>query len=410
MIGAGVIGICTAYFLAAAGHQVAVIERRASVAEEASFGNAGIIAPACLAPWARPGMPRKLLASLFQRRAPFMFRSRANPTLWRWLRLAQPECDSRRYLVNRERMQRVAFYSQQVQHELVGQHQLDYEQTRGVLQLFRTEAEIALNAPARALLASHGVPHELIDASAARRVESALAADTPLAGALHLPDAESGNCALFAKQLRQIAESIGVQFHFLTQVDAIQTDAEHIALRIGAETVQADAVVVAAGAASAQLLRPLGIDIPMYPVRGYSVTFPVRDFEAAPVAALIDDSCNATITRLGARVRIAGLVDLSLHDAAPSEPVLRSLIKVGTDWFPGAASYQSASLWCGARPMLSDGAPLLGHTPVKNLFLNVGHGSAGWLMAAGSGKILSDLISQRSPEIDLEGLTLARYG
>lgn len=391
MIGGGVAGICTAYFLAAAGHDVAVIERHASVAEEASFGHAGVIAPATVAPWAMPGTLTNRLASL-------------------WRRQSRDEADAQRFQLNRERMQRVAFYSQHILQELVEQHQMDYEQTRGVLQLFRTEKELALSAPLRELLAEQNVAHQLLDAAAARTVEPGLAPDTLLAGALYLPDGEAGNCALFAKQLRQVAQALGVQFHFQINVDAIQPDSAGIDLRIGAETVRADAVVLAAGADSAQLLRPLGIELPLHSVSGYSITLPIRNFEAAPLAALTDEAHKVAITRLGNRVRVAGMAELGARGAAETEQALRTLATVANDWFPGAAGYQGATPWCGVRPTLPDGPPLLGATRIKNLFVNIGHGASGWAMAAGSGKILADVISQRAPDIDLDGLTMARYG
>jgi D-amino-acid dehydrogenase len=410
VVGGGVVGVCTAYFLAMAGHEVAVLERCASVAEEASFGNAGIIAPGYAAPFAGPGVPGKLLTSVFRSEAPMLFRPHASRALWRWVRQWQAESEPQRYLVNQERMRRVAFYSQQILNELMQQHPLDYEKTHGVLQLFQTEKELAQNAAARALLAENGVPHRLLDAEEARAIEPGLAAAAPLAGALYFPDGESGNCALFTKQLRQLAQSIGVQFHFMVNVDAIQPDGDRIGLRIGEQTISADRLVLAAGAASTQLLQPLGIDLPLYPVKGYSITLPIRNFDAAPVAALIDESHQVAITRIGNRLRIAGIAELGSRELGPSERAMQTLIKAGDTWFPGAAPYQGAALWHGARPMLPEGPPLLGATPIRNLFLNLGHGAHGWAMAAGSGKILADLISQRTPEIDLDGLTLARYG
>lgn len=410
VVGAGVTGICTAYFLAAAGHEVAVLERRGNVAEEASFGNAGIIAPAGTGPWAMPGMPKKILSFLLRPEAPVLLHPHASRALWRWVRQWLSECELERYLRNKARMQRVALYSQGILHQLAQQHQLDYEKTTGVLQLFRTEKEIEMSAPARALLAENNVPHQLLNDAAARALEPALASATPLAGALHLPNDEAGNCPLLTKQLRQIVQAAGVNFHFGTAVEFLRQDGDRIALGVGDQTLRADAVVLAAGADSATLLRPLGIDIPLYPVRGYSLTLPIKDFDAAPQAALIDETYRVAITRLGARVRIAGVAELGLHRPKASERALQTLLKVGNDWFPGAANYRSAALWCGVSPMLPDGPPLLGRTPIKNLFVNIGHGADGWAMAAGCGKIVADVISQRTPEIDLDGLTLARYG
>lgn len=410
VIGAGVIGICTAYFLAAAGHEVAVIERRGNVAEEASFGNAGVIAAAASGPLAMPGMPKKILSFLLRPEAPVLLHPHASRALWHWARQWMSECELERYLRNKTRMQRVALYSQGILHDMAQQHQLDYEKTTGLMQLFRTEKELAMSAPARTLLAENNVRHRLLDAAAAREIEPALASATALAGALYLPNDEAGNCPLFVKQLRQILQAAGVRFHFGSTVEALVPDGSRIALRVGDDTLRADAVVLAAGADSTNLLRPLGIDIPIYPVRGYSLTLPIKDFDAAPQAALVDETYKVAVTRIGARVRIAGMAELGRHKPKASERALQTLFKVGNDWFPGAAHYRSGTLWQGVSPMLPDGAPLLGRTPIKNLFINIGHGTDGWAMAAGSGKIVADLISQRTPEIDLDGLTLARYG
>jgi D-amino-acid dehydrogenase len=410
VIGAGVIGVCTAYFLAEAGHEVVVIERHGNVAEQASFGNAGIIAPGYVTPWAAPGMPKKILSYLFKSEAPVLFKPSMDRALWRWIRMWLSECELERYRINKERMQRVALYSREILHQLREHYQLDYEQTQGCLQLFRTESDLRMAEPALALLAENDISHRIVDADAARAIEPALANGTPLAGGLHLPQDESGNCPLFTKQLKYIAQSIGVEFYFNSEVTGMQREDNRVALRIDAKQFYADAVVLAAGVDSAQLLKMLGIRIPMYPVKGYSATAPIKNFDEAPLAALMDESYKVAITRMGSRIRIAGTAELGSRDLELREAALRTLIKVGTDWFPHAANYHTANFWCGTRPMLPDGAPLLGPTPIRNVFLNIGHGSTGWAMAAGSGKLLADIMSGRVPEIDMDGLTLSRYG
>jgi D-amino-acid dehydrogenase len=410
VIGGGVVGVCTAYFLAKAGHEVAVIERHGNVAEQASFGNAGVIAPGCVTPWAAPGMPKKILSYLFKSEAPVLFKPRMDRALWRWIRMWLSECQLERYRINKERMQRVAFYSRDVLHQLRDQYRLDYEQTQGYLQLFRTERDIEMAAPALSLLTESGIPHQLVDADAARTIEPALAQGTRLAGGLHLPHDESGNCPLFTKQLKQIAQSIGVDFYFNSMLTAMQREDNRIALHIDDRKFYADAVVLAAGVESAQLLRSIGIHIPMYPIKGYSATAPIKNFDAVPLGSLMDESYNVALTRMGNRIRIAGTVDLSTNDQELHDAALRTLVKVGDDWFPHAANYNTANFWCGAQPMLPDGAPLLGPTPMRNVFINIGHGSAGWAMAAGSGKVLADIISGYTPDIDMDGLTLSRYG
>lgn len=410
VIGAGVVGVCTAYFLAEAGHEVVVIERRGNVAEQASFGNAGVIAPGYITPWAAPGMPRKILSYLFKSEAPVLFKPTMDRALWRWIRLWLSECELDRYRINKERMQRVAFYSRDILHQLREHYQLEYEQTQGYLQLFRTEREIQLAEPALALLAASEVPHRMVDADAARLLEPGLSSATALAGGLHLPQDESGNCPLFTKQLKYIAQSIGVEFHFNSILTGIQHENNRVALQIDDRNFHADAVVLAAGIESAQLLKSLGIHIPLYPVKGYSATTSIKNFDEAPLAALMDESYKVAITRMGNRIRIAGTAELGSLDLELREAALRTLIKVGEDWFPHAANYNTANFWCGARPMLPDGAPLLGATPLKGVYINIGHGSTGWAMAAGSGKLVADIVSGYTPDIDMDGLALSRYG
>lgn len=408
VIGGGIVGLCSAYFLAMAGQQVAVLERRANVAEESSFANGGIISTGS-GPWAVPDLPQKLLSFLLKPESPVMLRVGANRELWRWLQQWLNECELARYRNNAIRMQRLTRYSQQLLHQLIAHYQLDYERSSGVLQLLRSERDLTLNAPIRALLAEQGIPHQLLDATAARALEPALCADTPLRAALHLPDDEAGNCALFTKHLRPIAQDAGVTFHFDATVEAIQPQSQGIALQVDGAQIHADAVVLAAGTVSTTLLSQLQIKLPVYPVRGYSITVPIRDFDRAPQAALIDEAYKVAFTRLGNRLRISGVAALGRERANANTRALHTLQKLALDWFPGAAQYHSAVLWQGTQPMLPDGAPILGATPIKNLYLNLGHGAHGWAMAPGCGKILADLISQRTPDIDMEGLTLARH-
>jgi len=409
VIGGGVIGVCTAYFLAEAGHEVTLIERQGNVAEQASFGNAGIVAPAYATPWATPGMPRKFLSYLFKNEAPVLFRPSLEPALWRWLGQWISECDLQRFRANRDRMQRVAQYSNHMLRQLRVQHNLDYEQTCGYTQLFRSERDIGLVQPLLALLSEHGVPHAMLGAAAARALEPGLSEHTPLAGALHLPDDETGNCSLFTKQLKQAAQALGVNFQFGSKVQSISTYGSRIGLLIENQEHFADAAVVAAGTDSAQLLARLGIHVPLYPVKGYSATVGIKDFEQAPKAAVIDEAYKVAIVRMGSRIRIAGLAELGSRTPDLRDAALRTLIKVGEDWFPNAANFRTAQFWTGSRPTLPDGPPVLGPTSVKNLYLNIGHGPTGWAMAAGSGKLLADIVTGHKPEINIEGLTLARF-
>ncbi|HYC43640.1 MAG TPA: D-amino acid dehydrogenase [Noviherbaspirillum sp.] len=410
VVGGGVVGVCTAYFLAEAGHDVVVIERHQNVAQEASFAHGGMVAPGHAAPWASPGAPKQILSHLFRSEAPVRLKATFDRTMWHWVRRWMAECELDRYRINRSRMQRLALYSRDVLRQMREYYQIDYEQTQGVLQLFRTEKDRQLAAPGIDLLAESAVPHQILDAEGVRVIEPALAPDTPLAGGIYLPQDETGNCPLFTKRLKQIASSIGVQFHFTSTVHAIETESRGVALQIDEGRYPADAVVVAAGIDSANLLKPLGIHVPMYPVKGYSATAQIKNFDQAPQAAVVDEAYRVAITRLGGRVRIAGTAELGARSTELRDRALRTLLKVGSDWFPDAANYSQANFWTGVRPMLPDGPPLIGATPVRNVFVNIGHGSNGWTMAAGAGKVLADIVSGYSPDIDMDGLTLSRYG
>lgn len=410
MVGGGVVGVCTAYFLAEAGHDVVVIERHQNVAQEASFANGGIVAPGYAAPWAAPGMPQKILSHLFRAEAPVTMKPTFDRALWRWVRRWMSECELERYRINRTRMQRVALYSRDILRQMREYYQIEYEQTQGVMQLFRTEKDRKLAEPGLDLLTENDVPHQVLDAEGLRAIEPSLASDTPLAGGIYLPHDEAGNCPLFTKRLKQIASSIGVQFHFTSSVHAIEADSRGITLHIDDGRYPADAVVIAAGIESPALLKPLGISVPMYPVKGYSVTAQIKNFDQAPLAAVIDETYKVGITRLGGRIRIAGVAELGSSSTDLRNRAVRTLMKVGSDWFPNAANYAQANIWCNAQPMLPDGPPVLGATPVRNVYVNIGHGSNGWAMAAGSGRVVADIVSGFSPDIDMDGLTLSRYG
>lgn len=410
VVGGGVAGVCTAYFLAAAGHQTVVLERYSNVALETSFGNAGLMAPAHSAPWAAPGMPQKLLSYLFKPESPAVLKPGMSPTLWRWMRRWLAECDIGRFQVNKLRMQRLALYSSELMQLLREHYGMQYERTSGLLQLFRSQHERTLAEPLLALLAEAGLPHRLIHADDARLVEPALAYHTPLNSALHLPADEAGNCPLFTRQLRMIAQDMGVLFHFDSAVDAIEADRHGVTLSIGAQRFSADAVVIAAGYDSLPLLRRLGLRLPLYPVKAYAASVPVRNFDQAPLASVVDESYKVSIARLGTRIRVAGTAELGFPAPELRETALRTLVKVGEDWFPDAANYNASSFWSGVWPMLPDGVPLVGPTALRHVHINIGHGASGWGMAAGSGKLVADLISGQTTDIDTEGLTLARYG
>lgn len=421
VLGAGVIGVTTAWHLREAGCDVTVIEREADVAQATSLGNAGVIAPGYVTPWAAPGMPGKILKYLFKPASPLIFRPTLDAAQWRWIARWLRECEFERFRVNKQRMQRIAYYSRACLHAFRDRYPFDYGASRGYLQLLRGAFDVEMVQPALKVLRDAGIAFRELDATGCATIEPGLrwARQAPVGG-IYLPDDEAGDCARFTRELRALCEANGVTFRFRTAIRAldvaggkvrgvrVESVEEGAAARSDAP-LAADAIVVALGVDSAGLLRPHGIDVPLYPVKGYSATLAVVDDEKAPRAALMDESLKTAITRFGPTLRVAGTAELGNRHAALRQQALDTLMKVLDDWFPHAADRASARFWVGRRPMTPDGPPLLGASGIDGLWLNVGHGSTGWAMSMGSGKVVADLVTGREPEIDLSGLTLARY-
>ncbi|NTZ84489.1 D-amino acid dehydrogenase [Burkholderia metallica] len=421
VLGAGVIGVTTAWHLREAGCDVTVIEREADVAQATSLGNAGVIAPGYVTPWAAPGMPGKILKYLFKPASPLIFRPTLDAAQWRWIARWLRECEFERFRVNKQRMQRVAYYSRACLHAFRERYPFDYGASRGYLQLLRGAFDVEMAQPALKVLRDAGIAFRELDAAGCTAIEPGLrwARQAPVGG-IYLPDDEAGDCARFTRELRALCEANGVAFRFRTAIRALDVAGGKVrgvrvdSLEAGAAAqrdalLAADAIVVALGVDSAGLLRPHGIDVPLYPVKGYSATLAVVDDEKAPCAALMDESLKTAITRFGPTLRVAGTAELGNRRAALRQQALDTLMKVLDDWFPHAADRASARFWVGRRPMTPDGPPLLGASGIDGLWLNVGHGSTGWAMSMGSGKVVADLVTGRAPEIDLAGLTLARY-
>ncbi|ONT32721.1 amino acid dehydrogenase [Burkholderia cenocepacia] len=421
VLGAGVIGVTTAWHLREAGCDVTVIEREADVAQATSLGNAGVIAPGYVTPWAAPGMPGKILKYLFKPASPLIFRPTLDAAQWRWIARWLRECEFERFRVNKQRMQRIAYYSRACLHAFRDRYPFDYGASRGYLQLLRSAFDVEMVQPALKVLRDAGIAFRELDAAGCTAIEPGLrwARQAPVGG-IYLPDDEAGDCARFTRELRALCEANGVTFRFRTAIRALDVAGGEVrgvridSLDAGAAArrdalLAADAIVVALGVDSAGLLRPLGIDVPLYPVKGYSATLAVVDDEKAPCAALMDESLKTAITRFGPTLRVAGTAELGNRHVALRQQALDTLMKVLDDWFPHAADRASARFWVGRRPMTPDGPPLLGASGIDGLWLNVGHGSTGWAMSMGSGKVVADLVTGRAPEIDLAGLTLARY-
>lgn len=411
VLGAGVIGTSTAYYLARAGAHVTVLDRQPGPALETSYANAGQVSPGYSTPWAAPGIPLKALKWLFQQHAPLAIRP--DGSLWqlRWMASMLRNCTPERYAVNKERMLRIAQYSRDCLHALRADTGIRYEQrTGGTLQLFRSDQQLEAASADITVLKECGVPYELLDAAGVCQAEPALArSHARLAGGLRLPQDETGDCQLFTTELASRAATLGVQFLFGREVRSLVVEGGRVrGVRVGDEALTADNVVVALGSYSRDLLRPLDLRIPVYPVKGYSLTLPLVDEGLAPVSTVLDETYKIALTRFDNRIRVGGMAELGGYDLHLDPARRLTLEKVTRELFPGG-DFARANFWTGLRPMTPDSTPIIGGTHVPNLFLNTGHGTLGWTMACGSAKLLSDIVFGRAPEISPGGLAIDRY-
>jgi D-amino-acid dehydrogenase len=420
VIGAGIVGVTTAYELAADGNEVTVFERHGTVAAEASFANAGVLAPGYVTPWAAPGMPAKVFKHLLASHAPVRFGGVPGPALLRWLWRWWRACEPAAHEANRAAMHRLARYSRERLDALTAEHRIGYEQSPGYLVLLRGENELKGARQGLRMLAEWGVNFHLVDAARCRQIEPGLDTDTPLHAGVHLPTDGVGNCRQFAHLLKAEAQRLGADFRFGHTVLAIEPGAParlHFEATQGDDsgirhTESFDAVVVCAALGTSALLRPLGLRLPLQPIYGYSVTAPLRHFDGhpdpGPRSALMDERYKVAISRLGQRVRVAGSAELGGRPTHMSATPIATLYKVLQDWFPAAAHLAKAQAWKGARPMLPDGPPVLGASGHPGIWLNLGHGSSGWALSCGSARIVADAIAGRSPAIDTSVLRLER--
>ena len=412
ILGAGVIGTTSAYYLARAGHQVTVLERQPGPALETSFANAGEVSPGYSAPWAGPGVPLKAIKWLLMQHSPLVIKPMLDAAMWRWGAAMLRNCTQARYRVNKARMVRLAEYSRDCLKQLRADTGIRYdERMQGTLQLFRTQKQLDGTAKDIEILQRYGVPFRLLDRAGYLKHEPALAGvQHKFVGALRLPGDETGDCFKFSNALAERAKTLGVQFRFGVDIQSLMHDGADITgIATRAGVVTADRYLLALGSHSTAMLRPLGLPIPVYPVKGYSITVPVTDPAQAPESTLMDESHKVAVTRLGNRIRVGGMAQLSGFDMALDAARRRTLEFVVNDLFPKAGDVQRAEFWCGLRPMTPDGTPILGPTRMPKLWLATGHGTLGWTMAAGTARLLADWMSERPPEIDTEGLTIARY-
>ena len=417
VLGGGVIGVSTAWYLAKDGHEVELVDRQSGPALETSFANAGEVSPGYSAPWAGPGVPIKAIKWMLMQHSPLVIWPLLDPAMWRWGAMMLANCTERAYALNKSRMVPIAEYSRDCLKALRAETGIGYDdRAQGTLQLFRTQKQLDGIGGDVAVLRQYGVPFEVLDREGFCKVEPALKlTQHKFVGALRLPGDETGDCFKFTTRLAEMAASLGVTFRWNTRIESLQVRGgagfrKITGVHTDAGLLKADKVVLALGSYSPQLLAPVGIRIPVYPVKGYSITVPITDPQYAPESTIMDETHKVAVTRLGDRIRVGGTAELAGYSLNLREPRRGTLNHVVSDLFPQGGDVSKATFWCGLRPMTPDGTPIIGATPVQNLLLATGHGTLGWTMAAGTGRVIADLVSGKKPDIDASGLAMARYG
>ncbi|MBP6121409.1 MULTISPECIES: D-amino acid dehydrogenase [Providencia] len=411
VLGAGVIGVTTAWYLAQEGHEVLVVDRQHDVAEETSAANAGQISPGYATPWGAPGIPLKAVKWMFEKHAPLAIRPDGSLFQLRWMWQMLKNCDIQHYAMNKSRMVRIAEYSRDCIRQLRSDIGIGYEGRQGgTLQLFRTAKQFDSAANDIAVLKQEGVPYELLTADELVSAEPALEyVKHKLSGGLRLPNDETGDCQQFTKKLAKMAQQAGVKFKFGVHVEQILTEGNRVSgIKIDGEIYQADKYVIAMGSYSTSMLKQL-IHIPVYPLKGYSLTMPIIDAQRAPVSTVLDETYKIAVTRFDDRIRVGGMAEVVGFNLDILKKRCETLKMVVEDLYQGGGDIEQAQFWTGLRPMTPDGTPIVGPTAYSNLYLNTGHGTLGWTMACGSGKLLADLMSGNKPDIASDDLSVFRY-
>ena len=413
ILGSGIIGTTSAYYLAKQGHDVTVIDRQNSVALETSHANAGQLSYSFSSPWAAPGLPLSLIKWMFSKHPPLTVNPKLNSETVKFMYQMLKNCNSKSYEINKSRMVRVSNFSKKCLLELEEDVDIFYEQRKqGSLLLFKSAKQIENIKKDLSLLEKLNIQYELLDLNGCIQAEPGLHhVKSEFTSGLRFANDCTGNCYLFTNQLYKKCLEMGVKFEFNTQIEDIQIEKERISsIKTNRGEFDSDSYVVALGSYSSKILSKIGINIPVCPVKGYSITLPVLNNEDAPQSTIIDDTFKIGITRLGNNIRVAGTAHITGYNLELREKSL-SLLKYGLNrLFPYATEEcDDMKFWAGLRPNTPDGPPIIGSTPYSNLYLNTGHGTLGWTMSLGSGKLLADIISGIEPEISSEGIDMSRF-
>jgi len=408
VLGAGVIGVTSAWFLARAGHEVTVVDRQSGAALETSFANGGQISVSHAEPWANPVAPVKMLRWLLRADAPLKFRLRADPRQWSWGLRFLRECLPERARYNTAQLVHLGLYSRDVLNALRRETRIENDQLEcGILHFFTEPAAFEHAAETAELMRTHGCDLTLKSARECVAIEPALTTIAhQLQGGTFTPSDQSGDAHVFTRKLAELSAEHGVGFLYDTRVEALERDGDAlsgvgISSAAGERTrLNADAYVVALGSYSPLLLRRIGIHVPVYPAKGYSVTLRIADAARAPRVSLIDEALKIVMSRLGDRLRIAGTAELNGYDMSIPEERVRPLLHRAQEMFPGVVDGSHPNAWTGLRPATPGNLPLIGRTRLSNLYLNTGHGTLGWTLSCGSARALVDLVSGRRPEVE----------
>ena len=412
VLGAGVIGVTSAYELACDGHDVTVIEQREGVALETSFANGGQLSSDHGEPLAQPGVLKKALKWLGKHDAPLLYRLRLDPALWSWTLQFLSNCAEPRFWENATRILRLTLYSRTRLHDTMSRETIAFDHlSTGILNLYQNPRDFDRSLEHAHTMKELGSERQMLDRKGCIEVEPALSHSALLiAGGIYTPRDESGDCQVFTQELAQRCEQRGVQFQFNTTVQGIEKDGWKIkSVQTDRGPVEGDVFIMALGSYSTHLMADTDLKLPVYPAKGYSVTVPVIDDSMAPKTSITSQEHKLVFSRLGNKLRVAGMMEFNGYDTYLDERRAKVVLDNTLKLFPRAAERDNAVYWTGLRPMTPDGAPVLGRAKQENLILNTGHGMLGWTMAMGSARITADLVSGRAPAIDLDGLTWERF-
>lgn len=412
VLGSGVIGVTSAWYLAKKGYDVTVIDRDEGPARETSFANAGQVSFGYTTPWAAPGLVLKAMKWMMRKNSPLIIHPKMSWSMMRWLVAMLANCNEERYKKNKALMIRVSDYSALCLADLRNETGIHYdEQMLGTIQLFRDPQQLEAAQKDIDVLKADGVAFELLDAKGCIAIEPGLAClGDKIAGGLRTPKDETGDCEIFTNRLADLAKEKGVKFLFNTEIQNLVIDGDRVTgVNTSAGRFDADICLAAMGSFTPFLLKPLGLKAPIYPVKGYSITVPIIDETKAPVSTVIDDAYKVAVTRLGDRIRVGGMAEVSGYEIKLPKARLKTLEEALHMMFAGAADTSGAQLWSGLRPVTPDSVPIIGKTRFQGLYVNAGHGTLGWTMATGSGRLIADIIAGDKTEIDPTGLDITRY-